>query len=47
MTGFDFLTRSFDSFLRIGAREPVGMVLTVAFVMFMNLVTYLLRKIWG
>ncbi len=43
MTGFAVVDHP-TWFLRTGATDPVGMVLTIAFVLVVNLVIYLLKK---
>jgi hypothetical protein len=33
--------------LRTGASDPVGILLTIALVVFVNIVIYVLKKVWG
>lgn len=47
MTGFAVVGHATDWFLRTGATDPVAMVLTVTFVLVVNLVIYLLKKTLG
>lgn len=47
MTGFTIVGHATEWFLRTGATDPVAMVLTIAFVVVVNLVIYLLKNALG